>query len=304
MIVLYHSIVPDSNSAKHWGTARMLTLTHFKHHILWLANHYRIVSLAEYVASRQQPEFNKRRLVAVTFDDGWRMTFQSVFSFLIEKNIPATFFVTTGHLEHGELLWFSYLKALCFEKLYKTIEINRDIFPLQTLFQCRQAWRALAMLAKASGEPVNFSKMLAKTYPLPDGVVAMYEGMTYDQLNAAGKSDQLELGAHTITHPNLNQTSKKKQAQEIFNCKSILSEFTRKPVRYFAYPGGEYNYDTLELVKAAGYEAAFAVIPKQLEVGLQFEIGRVGIYSPSLLKLQMKAMGVAGLARRLGLRVG
>ena len=305
MILLYHRVFPDSDGPEPWCAGQVMTLAVLKRHILWLADHYRIVSLVEYLADGKQSEFKKRKPIALTFDDGFRITFQCVSPFLRENNIPATFFVSTGHLEHGELLWFSYLNALCFEKLYTTVEVDQEKIPLHTLEQSRQAWHALAALAKASGDAVDFSRMLAKTYPIPADKTSLYEGMTYEQLIEAGRSDLLEIGGHTITHPYLDLLSKERQAQEILDCRRTLSDLLGKPIRYFAYPGGEYNVDTIDSVRSAGIEAAFAVIPKHLlDEGSPYEIERIGIYSRSLLKLQMKAMGVAGLARRFGLRVG
>ena len=84
---------------------------------------------------------------------------------------------------------------------------------------------------------------------------------------------------------------------EIFESQRLLSELSGKPVRYFAYPSGDYNLDTLELVEAAGYQAAFATIPRGLDSEPRFEIERIGIYSPSLVKLHAKALGAARLAR-------
>jgi peptidoglycan/xylan/chitin deacetylase (PgdA/CDA1 family) len=129
--------------------------------------------------------------------------------------------------------------------------------------------------------------------------------MTHHQLETAGAGNLVEVGAHTLTHPYLGQLTKEKQEQEIVESGRILSKLTGKPIRYFAYPSGEYDLDTLDLVKNAGYDAAFAVLPKNLGVDHdRFQIGRIGIYSPSLLKLQLKALGVADLARSFGLRVG
>lgn len=151
MIIIYHSVFPDSGPSERWGAGRTMTLSVFKRHIMWLADHYRIVSLTEYLAGHLKNNISKRRYIAITFDDGFRITYQCVSSFLNENNISATFFVTTGHLNHGELLWFSYLNALCFEKLYKTVEVNQHIMPLKTLAECRKAWHVLTMLAKSMG---------------------------------------------------------------------------------------------------------------------------------------------------------
>ena len=127
--------------------------------------------------------------------------------------------------------------------------------------------------------------------------------MTYEQLRSAGERDLIEVGSHTVTHPFLSELPKNQQAQEIFESQRLLSELSGKPVRYFAYPSGDYNQDTLELVMEAGYQAAFATIPRGLGNDPRFEIERIGVYSPSLLKLHAKALGVARLVRRFGLRV-
>jgi peptidoglycan/xylan/chitin deacetylase (PgdA/CDA1 family) len=128
--------------------------------------------------------------------------------------------------------------------------------------------------------------------------------MTYKQLIDAGKSNMLEIGAHTRTHLFLDQFPKETQMQEILESKRILEELTGKQVRYFAYPGGEYNADTLDVITDAGFDAALALIPKRISQDPTLELGRIGIYSRSLMKVWMKAIGVADIARRLGLRVG
>lgn len=303
MILLYHVVYPDGAVASQWSMSPIITLTAFKNHILWLSKHYRLVSLPEYLANTPA-DGNKRGNVALTFDDGFRITFQHVQPFLKENRIPAAFFVSTGHLENRELLWFSYLNTLCFEKCYSMVEVNQQTFPLQKLEQCRLARSTLAENAKASGDPVGFCKKLAKTYPVPPCATALYEGMTHEQLIEAGKSNLIEIGGHTINHPYLDQLPLDMQAQEILDGRRALSDLLGKPIRYFAYPGGEYNHETIELIKTAGFEAAFAVIPKRLGQAPQFEIERFGIYSRSLLKLQIKAMGIAMLARQIGLRLG
>lgn len=56
-------------------------------------------------------------------------------------------------------------------------------------------------------------------------------------------------------------------------------------------------------MRDSGYEAAFATRPRNVG-SEQFEIGRVGIYSPSMLKLKLKAAGFVELAQSVGMRVG
>jgi peptidoglycan/xylan/chitin deacetylase (PgdA/CDA1 family) len=304
VILLYHNIVPNIAPDERWCAGQALPLASFERHVRWLAKHFRIVSLDECLEHKRGNGATAPIVVALTFDDGLRSTFRNALPVLDELHAPATFFVTTGHLEHGKLLWFSYLNAVCFEGGYPRMTIDDHVLELQTTEQRRRARRILGELGKASGDPTRFCLELAKIYPLPPNVALLYEGMTHEQLKVAGSSHLFAIGAHTLTHPYLSQKSEDVQRREIFESKEILSKLTGKPVRYFAYPGGDYGRDTLRLVKEAGYEAAFSVIPDQLGIDHLFEIGRVGIYTPSLFKLFLKVFGIADLARRFNLRVG
>jgi peptidoglycan/xylan/chitin deacetylase (PgdA/CDA1 family) len=162
----------------------------------------------------------------------------------------------------------------------------------------------LVALARVSGNPRAFFQKLESAYPLPAPVKAEYEGMTSEQLATLAGCDFLEAGGHSISHPYLHELSRQEQAEEIFQCKQRLAELVGKPIRYFAYPNGDYDRNTLDLVRDAGFEAAFALLPRSLGADGPFEVGRIGIYSASFLKFWLKARGVAALARRFGLSVG
>lgn len=304
MILLYHSIVPDDSPPERWMAGRALTRTAFERQIVWLSDHYPIVSLTDYIDSLKQPKYAKHKIIAITFDDGFDITFQCAFPILFERKIPAAIFISTGHIEKGELLWFSYLKALCFDCKYTVVEVDHHTYSLQTQKLREHARGQLRLLAKTSGSPSNFCRNLSQRYPLDLNMKPCYAGMTHKQIKIASESGILELGAHTMTHPFLSQLSRHEQEEEILGSRNILSELTNKEILYFAYPGGEYNHDTLELMKSAGFKAAFAVIPQKTGLESMFEIGRIGIYSESLVKLQLKTMGVADLARLFGLKVG
>jgi peptidoglycan/xylan/chitin deacetylase (PgdA/CDA1 family) len=259
-----------------------------------------VVSLSEYLAAVCEKH---ERLAAITFDDGARETFDAVTPALRRDGVPATFFVSTGHLDGGPLLWFSYLNALCFENSYREVMIGGHLFRLGTVAERKQARRALGAMARGSQRPSGFVEQLWADYPLEPELRERYGGMTADQLAAAGKDDLLEIASHTVSHPYLTTLSPADQTKEISESKDVLSALTGRPVRYFAYPGGDYDGAVLGRVREAGYEAAFAVRPRRVGSAL-FEIGRVGIYSTSWVKFRLKTSGLVGLAEYAGIRVG
>jgi peptidoglycan/xylan/chitin deacetylase (PgdA/CDA1 family) len=64
------------------------------------------------------------------------------------------------------------------------------------------------------------------------------------------------IGAHTCTHPHLSLLSRKEAKEEIFSSKKKLEDRFGIPMEHFAYPYGDYNETTVELVQEAGFQTA------------------------------------------------
>lgn len=85
----------------------------------------------------------------------------------------------------------------------------------------------------------------------------------------------ITFGAHTVTHPHLSHLGYKEQQREI-------EESVRKIgiKKIFCYPYGEYNKDTLKILKELGVEMAFTVRP--------------GVWRKGDDPLKVKRMGISG----------
>jgi peptidoglycan/xylan/chitin deacetylase (PgdA/CDA1 family) len=71
-------------------------------------------------------------------------------------------------------------------------------------------------------------------------------------LHAAG----VELGAHTVTHPNLEELGYDECLREMAESRDFLRELIGAPVRTFAYPFCKYGDDAVRAARDAGFEAA------------------------------------------------
>lgn len=72
------------------------------------------------------------------------------------------------------------------------------------------------------------------------------------ELHAAG----VELGAHTVTHPNLEEMDYDGCLEEMAASRDYLRHLTGGPVRTFAYPFCKYGDDAVRAARDAGFEAA------------------------------------------------
>jgi len=303
MILLYHTILPDNSPSIRFRVNSGISQSVFDKQIQWISKHRLIVSLDQYLQMLNDPEHNKEEPVVITFDDGFRQTFDCILPIIQRRNTPVTIFLCSAHIGNQSLLWFSYLKALCFESKYSIIGVDNFKFDLDQIQQRINTWKELMRIATKSGNPTIFVNQLAEKYPLDCELTNPYLGMTHNQIEQGLDSNLVEFGGHTVNHPFLNRIPVTLQREEIINNKDDIEQLTKKPVRYFAYPSGEYNKDSVNLIEQAGYEAALAVIPKRITRST-FEIERVGIYSQSTGKFKIKMLGGATFLRRLGIHVG
>jgi peptidoglycan/xylan/chitin deacetylase (PgdA/CDA1 family) len=77
-------------------------------------------------------------------------------------------------------------------------------------------------------------------------------------------NDEIEIGAHTVNHPNLLRIDLPEACNEIKQSKRMIEEKIRKNVEGFAYPFGQHNhYDNRirKLVVDAGFRYSCSARP-------------------------------------------
>ena len=115
-----------------------------------------------------------------------------------------------------------------------------------------------------------------------------------DLLELAAKH---ELGAHTINHAHLTLIPQSEAKTEIEGSKIYLEDIAGTQIKMFCYPFGEFNEDTKQIIKAAGFIGARTVkfnglkdIPDPYEFGITTaasnhqsdESGEIAKYSPAV----------------------
>jgi peptidoglycan/xylan/chitin deacetylase (PgdA/CDA1 family) len=71
----------------------------------------------------------------------------------------------------------------------------------------------------------------------------------------------MELGSHTMSHPDLCKLRDEDLAAELGESKAAIEKITGRPCRTLAYPYGLYDDRVTEATAAAGYDLAFAWLP-------------------------------------------
>jgi peptidoglycan/xylan/chitin deacetylase (PgdA/CDA1 family) len=287
---MYHNVVPSQASSGHNLQSITLREQDFKKQVSALSKIYQFVSLEDYLKEWLNKGKQPFLKAVLTIDDGTWATYEYGVNYLIEKGIPSLIFVNTCQIDQGPLIWGAYLNAVCYDSQYEFLDIEGKRFALDTKENKNESRRSLVKLAREAVSPSNTVLNWAEKYPIQEEVLKYYRGMSSEQLEHAGASKFVEIGVHTHTHPFLSTLSKEGQAEEISINRSILKEKTKKEVRYMAYPSGDYNNDTLGILKELNFEAACAVHMDGKNEDLIFQLPRLGIYSPSVIRVVAAAL--------------
>jgi GT2 family glycosyltransferase/peptidoglycan/xylan/chitin deacetylase (PgdA/CDA1 family) len=101
---------------------------------------------------------------------------------------------------------------------------------------------------------------LRSTVYVTTGFVGTANMLSERQLEVlAGGRDSVELGAHTVTHPFLDELTLPAAEHEIRSSKAALEQLIDRPVDSFAYPHGAHGARVRRLVVELGYRSAAAV---------------------------------------------
>jgi peptidoglycan/xylan/chitin deacetylase (PgdA/CDA1 family) len=101
----------------------------------------------------------------------------------------------------------------------------------------------------------------------------------------------IEIGSHTATHVDLTSLSDRDAARELVQSRRAIERRLRRPVRWLAYPFGDYDARIERLVRRAGYVLAVTTDPGSVQSARR---------PLALRRLQvLDSTGVAGLAAML-----
>lgn len=197
------------------------------------------------------PLGRRGRRVALTFDDGYRDNHDIALPLLRERDMPATFFVTSGFVDRTDVAWWDDIAWLVAGDgprsaedecaIRSQLDIAVRLSPAARDRQCEE-------LAARAG----------RARLVPDATDG--DWMTWDMVRAL-RAAGMDVGAHTVSHPVLATVDAAGQRHEIAaSIRRIEEELGERP-RLFAYPSGHresFDTTTRDCVRELGVETAFS----------------------------------------------
>lgn len=238
-----------------------------------------VAELARVCAAGRRPH----RMLAVSFDDGYADNLLHGHPLLREHDVPATIFVTSGYVGAEREFWWDALERIFLRPGRLPSELMLDFgaaggrydlgsaeFYTLADFDRHIEWRGCQPPPTARHEV--FLAVWSVLSTLPDGErdVALdhltawagvsdapretHRALSEEELQCLARDDQIEIGAHTVSHPRLAALSLEQQKYELAESRRRLQEIVGKPIAGCSYPNG--SIPTQSLVAASGYSYA------------------------------------------------
>lgn len=229
VVLCYHNVAAAADCVAGEPGLHM-SRERFERQMRWLARHYRVVPLAEFV-DRITRRTSLRSLAAITFDDGYAGVFEHAAPVLQALNLPATVFVVGNAVGSARPFWWDCA----------------DIVAASTPAQ-RETW---LQDYRGDGDAIRASA--------PDTRVPQsHEPADWPAIRAALKGT-MEVGAHSITHRCLPTLTDAELERELTASREVVRDHTGTTPDFFAYPYGRADARMSPLLRSIGYRGAFTL---------------------------------------------
>jgi peptidoglycan/xylan/chitin deacetylase (PgdA/CDA1 family) len=232
IVLLYHRI-DDTSDAHQLNVTR----ANFRSQLDWLREHCSVLPLDE-LLTRPIDDLPERA-VALTFDDGYLDNLQHAAPLLQEFGLPATFFLTTAHLDQPGEFWWDLL-ARVFDASVELPEVLEVGLPdvQQVLTRDRTYARETLHrgLVDASLADRNRAVDVLRRY------VGTRAGgrrpLVADEVAALARLPGVSIGAHTVNHLSLPRLAADAAMREMEDSREALERVLGRQVHSLAYPYG------------------------------------------------------------------
>ena len=260
-ILMYHRIADESFDP--WGLA--VSPSNFAAQIQWLAANRSILSLSEFTRLHRRKALPDDA-IAITFDDGYASVSEAAAPILDPFNAPATVFIPVDLIGREQGFWWDELEQIVLNHPGDSLDLNASIdlgkrsradrrwqpgsdpqTPRQRAFLT--LWEQLKTLS-----PTALNAAMDNLKRQSADVQAPQRLLTSEELRR--RPSWLDVGSHALTHPSLPSLTRSEKAREISGSIERCEALSGIRPTAFAYPYGDIDRESLNLVRDAGFDCA------------------------------------------------
>jgi peptidoglycan/xylan/chitin deacetylase (PgdA/CDA1 family) len=275
VVLTYHGVLPAGYRVVDPGLdGNLVSADSFRQQLRFVKARYNVISPAEFLLWCEGKHELPPRSLLLTCDDGLRNSLFDMLPILQEFELECLFFVTGASLSHTPtILWY--------EELYLMFLAAPEGFTLELLEvglradisqkERRSFWWEL--VKKLSQDDLNRRRTTLERIRMQLGLSERWDAEYREDPVLSGRFLTLNrselhqlagagmcIGAHTLSHPVLSQSSPDVTWSEISESKRNLEQVLGQEIWALAYPFGDSSSVTsreLQMAEGAGFKSAF-----------------------------------------------
>jgi peptidoglycan/xylan/chitin deacetylase (PgdA/CDA1 family) len=263
LLVLNYHRIGNPNDCPYDSGVFSATVDELDQQVRFLKRQFTVVSLDEAIEILDNPGF-RHPAVLLTFDDGYRDSYQAAFPVLSAHRTQAAFFLPTSFIGTNRVALWDAVAFIVKHTRKKTVRLAsaplRE-FDLASEGPEEVAAQLLQFYKRTPGaDAERFLSMLEEAcdFPRPDNGERLF--MNWEEA-ASMLRGGMAIGSHTHTHPVLSQLEEGDLALELKLSKITLEERLGVKTDALAYPFGlpeTLSPAVFRAAEQAGYRAAFS----------------------------------------------
>lgn len=265
--------VGDYEGTHEWLPLRpQMDAKHLRRALKILSAQYQFISMDEATAILVGNKPPMENVAVLTFDDGYLNNFTQALPVLEELGIPGIFYIATGVVESRTPFWFDRLDYVLqvAAKYGVEFELAGRLFRFDSRHRPNIAAEYADLRAhckKNYPDDEAFTKALsdlAADLEQKTGVSlqSVLEGdewasiVSTRDIQKYAQEDLVLFGGHSVSHLRLSCSTLDKVREELTESKQKIENWSDRPCEHFAYPNGDYDEASADVVRETGFRSA------------------------------------------------
>jgi peptidoglycan/xylan/chitin deacetylase (PgdA/CDA1 family) len=223
MLPFYHAVAEQPlPHIKH--LYQMKTVKQFLKDLDFLLQHFEPIDAETLYQFHVNKTIPQKSVFHLTFDDGLKEIYEIVAPILLQKGVPATFFVNSGFVDN-KALFYRYHASLAIGDLSQKEKLTNSL--KTEILSCSYKNRD-DLIQYFSQQQIDDFLKTEKPY------------LTVEQIKQLGVQG-FTIGAHSINHPYYEEISIEEQLRQTLDSLEFISSLMHQKLRLFAFPFTDFN---------------------------------------------------------------
>ena len=203
---------------------RMKTVTEFKADMDFLLKHFEPIDAETLYRFHVNNIVPKKPVFHLTFDDGLKEIHEIVAPILLEKGIPATFFINSEFVDN-KALFYRYHAGLVIENLLQNGTLTKELKSEILSFSYKNTEKLFQYFSQQQ---------------IDDFLNTQTPYLTTAQIKTLSNKG-FTIGAHSVDHPCYHQISLEEQLRQTLESLDFVATTVNQKLRLFAFPFTDFN---------------------------------------------------------------